>query len=96
MKLWGGRFTKNTDKKVNDFNSSIAFDARLYKHDIQGSIAHAKMLGRTRIINNEDSDAIVVALKQILRDIENGVVEVELDAEDIHMNVEKILIERIG
>ena len=96
MKLWSGRFTKNTDKKVNDFNSSIAFDTRLYKHDLQGSIAHAKMLGRTCIINKEDSDAIVVALKQILKDIENGLVEFDIDAEDIHMNVEKILIERIG
>lgn len=95
-KLWGGRFQKNTDKKVDDFNSSIRFDKRMYKQDIKGSIAHAKMLGKQNIISLEDSEKIVAELKNILADIENGKIEFEIDAEDIHMNVEKILTERIG
>lgn len=95
-KLWGGRFQKNTDKKVDDFNSSIRFDKRMYKQDIKGSVAHATMLGRQNIIPKEDSDKIVAELKNILKDIEDGKVEFEIDAEDIHMNIEKILIERIG
>lgn len=95
-KLWGGRFQKSTDKKVDDFNSSICFDKRMYKQDIKGSIAHATMLGKQNIIPKEDSDKIVAELKNILKDIEDGKVEFEIDAEDIHMNIEKILIERIG
>lgn len=96
MKLWGGRFEKSTDKSVDDFNSSIRFDSRMYKQDILGSIAHAKMLGKCKIISQEDSDLIQATLKEILTDVENGQVEFEIDAEDIHMNVEKILITRIG
>ncbi len=96
MKLWGGRFEKSTDKKVDDFNSSIRFDQRLYKQDITGSIAHARMLGNQGIISKEDSLLIVKTLGEILKDIEDGKVNFEIDAEDIHMNVEKILIERIG
>lgn len=95
-KLWGGRFQKNTDKKVDDFNSSIRFDKRMYRQDIQGSIAHATMLGRQGIIPREDSEAIVYELKNILQDIEDGKVEFLIDAEDIHMNIEKILTDRIG
>lgn len=95
-KLWGGRFQKNTDKKVDDFNSSIRFDKRMYKQDIKCSVAHATMLGKQNIIPKEDSDKIVAELKNILKDIEDGKVEFEIDAEDIHMNIEKILIERIG
>ena len=95
-KLWGGRFQKSTDKKVYDFNSSIRFDKRMYKKDIKGSVAHATMLGKQNIIPKEDSDKIVAELKNILKDIEDGKVEFEIDAEDIHMNIEKILIERIG
>ncbi len=96
MKLWGGRFEKATDKKVDDFNSSIRFDQRMYRQDITGSIAHARMLGKQGIISLEDSQLIIKTLAEILKDIENGKVEFEIDAEDIHMNVEKILIERIG
>jgi len=96
MKLWGGRFQKNTDKSVDDFNSSIRFDSRMYKQDIMGSIAHAKMLGECGIIPREDSTLIQKTLHEILSDIENGLVEFEIDAEDIHMNIEKILISRIG
>lgn len=95
-KLWGGRFQKNTDKKVDDFNSSIRFDKRMYRQDIQGSIAHATMLGQQGIIPREDSEAIVCELKNILQDIEDGKVEFLIDAEDIHMNIEKILTDRIG
>ena len=96
MKLWGGRFQKSTDKKVDDFNSSIRFDARMYKQDITGSIAHAKMLGKQGIIPAEDSEKIVEGLKGILSDIENDKIEFMIDAEDIHMNIETILTERIG
>ena len=96
MKLWGGRFEKNTDKEVNDFNSSIRFDSRMYRQDILGSIAHATMLGRQGIIPKGDSELIVKTLGEILTDIENGKVEFTNDAEDIHMNVETILISRIG
>jgi len=95
-KLWGGRFQKNTDKKVDDFNSSIRFDKRMYKQDIRGSIAHAKMLGKQGIIPREDSEQIVEELKNILHDINDGKVEFLIDAEDIHMNIEKILTDRIG
>jgi len=96
MKLWGGRFQKSTDKQVDDFNSSIRFDARMYKQDISGSIAHAKMLGKQGIIPMEDSEKIVEGLKDILADIENNKIEFMIDAEDIHMNIETILTERIG
>lgn len=96
MKLWGGRFTKNTNDIVDDFNSSIKFDKRLYKHDILGSIAHAKMLGDNNIIPNKDAELIIKTLNEILDDIEQGNVKFQIDAEDIHMNIEKLLIDRIG
>ncbi|MDO5378274.1 MAG: argininosuccinate lyase [Clostridia bacterium] len=96
MKLWGGRFEKKTDGLVDDFHSSITFDQRLYRQDIAGSIAHATMLGEQGIIPKADADAIVAGLEGIRQDIAAGKVHFELDAEDIHMNVEKLLIERIG
>ena len=96
MKLWGGRFEKGTDKLVDDFNSSIRFDCRMYKHDILGSIAHANMLGKCGIISIDESSILQSTLKDILNDIEDGKIEFEVDAEDIHMNIEKILISRIG
>lgn len=96
MKLWGGRFSKATDTKVDDFNSSIRFDMRLYRQDIRGSMAHAAMLGKQGIIPQEDADLIVKTLGEILTDIEAGKVEFSVDAEDIHMNIETILTERIG
>ena len=95
-KLWGGRFQKNTDQKVDDFNSSIRFDQRMYRQDIRGSIAHAKMLGKQGIIPAADAEKIVNGLTDILADIEAGKIQFEIDAEDIHMNIEKILTERIG
>lgn len=96
MKLWGGRFSKNTDKSVDDFHSSIRFDCRLYREDIEGSIAHANMLGKCNIISIEDSELIQNTLLKILDDIESGLINFEINAEDIHMNIEKILISRIG
>lgn len=96
MKLWGGRFSKNTDSEVNDFNSSIRFDSRMYRQDIEGSIAHATMLGKTGVISEDDSKLIVKTLGEILDDINAGNVEFTEDAEDIHMNIETILISRIG
>ena len=96
MKLWSGRFQKETDTLVNDFNSSIAFDSRMYREDIAGSIAHAVMLGEQGIISKEDSNAITAGLLSILQDIEAGKVSFDPGQEDIHMNVETLLTERIG
>jgi argininosuccinate lyase len=96
MKLWAGRFQKETDTLVNDFNSSIQFDARLYREDIEGSIAHAMMLGRQGIISAPEAEKIVTALGEILADIEDGKIEFSVDNEDIHMNIERLLIQRIG
>ena len=96
MKLWAGRFQKETDTLVNDFNSSIGFDARLYKQDIQGSMAHAAMLGRQGIIEEHEAEKIINGLKTILSEIEGDGVEFSLDNEDIHMNIEAMLTQRIG
>ena len=96
MKLWAGRFQKETDTLVNDFNSSIAFDARMYKEDIAGSIAHAAMLGRQGIIKEHEAEKIIGGLKAILADIEADKVEFSLENEDIHMNIETLLTQRIG
>lgn len=95
-KLWGGRFSKNTESTVDDFNSSISFDSRMYRQDILGSIAHAAMLGKRGIISEAESATIREALLGILSDIENGQIAFEKEAEDIHMNIEKILTERVG
>ena len=95
-KLWGGRFSKNTNELVDAFNASIEFDKRLYHEDIRGSIAHATMLAKCGIIPEEDAEKIVAGLKDILKDIEAGNFEFDIALEDIHMNIEKILIERIG
>ncbi len=94
--LWGGRFTKATDQDVFDFNASISFDERLYKHDIIGSIAHVKMLGKQGIIPKEEAALIKKGLKGILLDLENGTLEITPDHEDIHSFVEATLIDRIG
>ena len=96
MKLWGGRFDKATDGLVDDFHSSISFDKRLYEQDITGSIAHATMLGEQGIIPAEDAEKIVAGLKEILEDARAGKIEWMVDAEDIHMNVETLLTQRIG
>lgn len=96
MKLWGGRFTKATDKSVEEFNASIQFDCRMYAEDICGSIAHATMLERQGIISKEDKDAIVAGLKSIYKNIEDGEFEFSVELEDIHMNIEKRLTDAIG
>lgn len=95
-KLWGGRFSKNTNELVDAFNASIEFDKRLYHEDIRGSIAHAQMLGKCGIIPAEDVEKIVAGLETILADIEAGNFSFEVALEDIHMNIEARLTERIG
>ncbi|ABR46877.1 argininosuccinate lyase [Alkaliphilus metalliredigens QYMF] len=96
MKLWGGRFSKNTAALVDQFNASIEFDQKLYKYDIAGSVAHAKMLAHANIITKQESQLIVEGLQSILADIEAGKVEFQLELEDIHMNIETLLIDSIG
>ena len=95
-KLWGGRFAKNTDVMVEEFTSSISFDSRMYRQDIAGSIAHAGMLAQCGIISQDDAKLITDGLKGILADIEAGNFSFEVSLEDIHMNIEKRLTERIG
>jgi len=96
MKLWKGRFSKAATSSANEFNASIGFDQRMYNEDIAGSIAHAKMLGKQGIITMEESELIVKTLEEILEDIKAGKVEFTIEGEDIHMNIETILTERIG
>ena len=96
MKLWGGRFSKETDTLANDFQSSIHFDQRLYREDIQGSIAHSEMLAAQGVISQADKAAIQTGLAGILADIEAGKVEFSPANEDIHMNIEALLTQRIG
>ena len=96
MKLWGGRFQEETDERMDDFHSSIRFDRRLYREDIAGSIAHATMLGECGIISPEEAQAICKGLEEIRAEIEAGKVKFDLAAEDIHMNIEKLLTQRLG
>jgi len=96
MAMWAGRFSKEESAEVNAFNSSISFDARMYKQDIAGSIAHATMLGKQGIIGSEDSKRIIDGLTEILGDIESGKLEFDPNAEDIHMFIEAELTNRIG
>lgn len=95
-KMWAGRFEKELDKTANDFNSSIHFDSRMYQQDIKGSIAHAGMLGKQNIIAPEDAEKIIEELGVILDDLNSGKLQFDMECEDIHMFVEKILTERIG
>ena len=95
-KMWDARFQKAENSRVNDFNSSISFDARMYKEDIAGSIAHATMLGKCGIISVAEADKIVAALDEIRDDITSGVLTIDPEAEDIHMFVEEVLTKRIG
>jgi len=95
-KMWAGRTSGRTDSLADSFNSSIGFDSRLYKQDIQGSIAHASMLSKQGIISFDDADTIISALQQILWDIESGDLQIDPEAEDIHMFVEEVLTKRIG
>ncbi len=94
--LWGGRFTKETDQLVYNFNASITFDRRFYREDIEGSMAHVKMLSSAGILTGEEKDRILEGLQGILADVENGVLEITPEYEDIHSFVEANLISRIG
>ena len=96
MKLWGGRFTEGVNELVNTFNSSISIDSRMYKEDIEGSLAHVKMLGKQGIIPLKDSEKIIEGLKEILIRIDNGTIQIDKDAEDIHSFIESILTYYIG
>lgn len=95
-KLWSGRYSGSTDSRADDFNSSIGFDKRLYRHDILGSIAHARMLGKKGIIASEEANLIESTLSDILQEIEDGSLDFDYGCEDIHMFVEKVLTDRIG
>jgi argininosuccinate lyase len=95
-KLWGGRFTKETNKLVEEFTASISFDQKLAIEDIEGSLAHVQMLGECNIIPIEDAETIKEGLLTIKRQVEKGEVEFSIEHEDIHMNIEKLLIDRIG
>ena len=96
MKLWGGRFTKETNQLVHNFNASISFDQKFYKQDINGSIAHVTMLAKQGILTKEDKETIINGLNEILADIESGKLEFSPQSEDIHSFVEQNLIERVG
>ncbi len=96
MQYFSGRFKENASELILDFHSSIKFDQRLYRYDIMGSIAHVRGLGKQTIISEEEANLIEKTLMEILEDIENGKIEFSITYEDIHMNIEKILIERIG
>lgn len=96
MKLWAGRFSKETDKTTNDFNSSISFDSRMYREDIEGSLAHSEMLAQCGIISKEDKEQIHAGLKAILTDIESGALLIDPNAEDIHTFIEGELTSRVG
>ena len=96
MKLWKGRFQKEADPKTNDFNSSISIDSRMYHEDIEGSIAHATMLGECGIIDKSESEKIIAGLKAIRADLDSGALTIDPDAEDIHTFVEGELTARIG
>ena len=96
MKMWEGRFSKKLDNRVNDFNSSISFDCRMYREDICGSVAHATMLGECGIIEKSEAELICKTLMEILDDIDSGSLKFDPEAEDIHMFVESVLTERIG
>lgn len=96
MKLWGGRFTEGVNELVNTFNSSISIDSRMYKEDIEGSIAHVKMLGKQGIIPLKDSEKIIDGLQEILIRIDSGTINIDKDSEDIHSFIESILTYYIG
>ena len=94
--LWGGRFTKETDKLVYNFNASISFDKKFYRQDMQGSMAHVRMLAKQGILTEEERDAILAGIEGILADVESGKLEITDEYEDIHSFVEAVLISRIG
>ncbi len=94
--LWGGRFTKETDQLVYHFNASISFDKKFYRQDMEGSIAHVKMLGKQGILTEQETESLVAAVNQILQEVESGALEISHEYEDIHSFVEARLIDRLG
>ena len=94
--LWGGRFTKETDKLVYNFNASISFDQKFFRQDVEGSMAHVKMLAKQEILTEDEKNQILSGLEGILSDVENGTLEITDEYEDIHSFVEANLIDRIG
>ena len=96
MKMWSGRFSKASDRLTEDFNASIAFDKRMYRQDIAGSIAHARMLAQQGIISAKERDLIVAGLKEIRQELEEGRLEFTVAGEDVHMNIETFLTDKIG
>ena len=95
-KMWAGRTAGETDRIADDFNASIHFDCRMFREDITGSIAHAKMLGKQGIITEEEAETLSLGLADILADLESGALDFDYTAEDIHMFVEAVLTERLG
>ena len=94
--LWGGRFTKETDQLVYNFNASITFDRKLYREDIEGSIAHVTMMAKQGVVTDDEKKTIIDGLNGILADVENGALEISEKYEDIHSFVEATLIDRVG
>ena len=96
MKLWGGRFTKEENQLVHNFNESLSFDQKFYRQDIKGSMAHVTMLARQKILTERERDEILKGLSGILEDVDNGKLDIDETCEDIHSFVEAELIRRIG
>ena len=95
-KMWAGRTDGMTEKIADDFNSSIRFDSRMYRQDIEGSMVHAAMLAGKNIITQDDANALIAGLEGILSDIDSGALPIDMECEDIHMFVEQVLTERLG
>ena len=96
MKLWGGRFTKEENQLVHNFNESLSYDRKFYRQDIQGSMAHVTMLARQGIVSKEDEKAILDGLKEILEELDAGTLAFTKEHEDIHSFVEAVLTRRVG
>ena len=96
MKLWGGRFTENVDELAQAFNASLPFDKRLAMEDVEGSLAHVKMLSKVGVLTEEEGQKIQKGLEEIEEDLKTGALPIEGDSEDIHSFIETVLIQRIG
>ncbi|WP_054696338.1 argininosuccinate lyase [Syntrophomonas palmitatica] len=96
MKMWGGRFSRESDKLTEDFNASVSFDQRMFRQDIAGSVAHARMLARQGIISEAEKDLIIRGLSEIRQELEEGKLQFTVEAEDVHMNIETFLTAKIG
>ena len=96
VKLWGGRLKDTTDEFVEQFTESVSFDHRLYRHDIQGSIAHIKMLAKVGTLTKKEANILIGGLEDILREVDNGTFSWNVQLEDVHMNIESTLIDKVG